>query len=335
LATLYVVSSIAGAGKTMICAGLGRHFLNESKKTGFLKPILAQDGSPEEGADEDALFLKQVLALDEPLDYLCPVFRDGANLENKIREALTKVAAGKDVVIVEGGDKLDSTSLEIAQGLDARVIIIEGYSGGLSPDGLTRKYKDFEKYLLGVVVNKVPVKELPTLKSELLSKAGKAGINILGVLPEDRILLSLTVGELAKYTRGEILNDADKSAELVENLMLGAMNVGSGVEYFDLKTGKAAVIRIERPDIQMAALETQTKCLILSGSAEPMPTVLNRARVKGVPIIRVKDDIATIVTRIEAVLGKTKFGQEKKLPQLTQLLERHLDFQAIYQGLGL
>ena len=38
---------------------------------------------------------------------------------------------------------------------------------------------------------------------------------------------------------------------------------------------------------------------------------------------------------IEDVLGKVRFNQEKKLPRLTEIMEQHFDFQAVYQGLGL
>jgi len=316
----------------MICAGLGKYFLSDGRKTGFFKPIITKNGAPKK-EDDDTLFLKQVLALEEPLDKLSKVVADGAP-KSEVKEALAKISKDKDIVIVEGWGKLDSTSLEMATTLSAGVIIIETYDEGLSRSKLASKYKDFGQYLIGVVVNKVPLKVLPSLKDELLDNTGKTGLSILGVLPEDRILLSLTIGELAKYIRGEILNDTDKEEELVENFMLGAMNVGSGVEYFDLKATKAAIVNGERSDIQLAALETKTKCLILSDNAELQPAVLSRAKIKGTPIIRVKDNTETIVTRIEAALGKTKFGQEKKLPKLAQILEQNLDFKAVKSSLG-
>ena len=334
MAVLYVTSSEEGAGKTMICAGLGKYFLNDGRKVGFFKPLLAQDGLPQKAADDDALFLKQILSLEEPLEHLSPEVVDGANLDSKVKEALTKVSAGKDMVIVEGG-KLGEDSLKVTQVLGARVIFIEAYSKELSIASLTNKVKGFGKYLLGIVANKVPIKELPVLKSELESKAGEAGINILGVLPEDRLLLSLTVAELAKCLHGEIISGADKAEELVESFMLGAMNVGSGIEYFDLEANKAAIIRSERSDVQLVALETKTRCLVLSGKAEPLPAVISRAKVKQVPIIRVGDDTVTIISKIEAVFGKTKFGQEKKLPHLAQILEQHFDFETLSKSLGL
>ena len=154
---------------------------------------------------------------------------------------------------------------------------------------------------------------------QLSSQTG--GIDILGVLPEDRALFGLTVGELAEHIQGEILSSADKSGELVENFMLGAMIVDPGPDYFGRKASKAVVVRGERPDMQLAALETSARCLVLAGNTAPIPAVLSRAEEQSVPIILAKDDTGAVVNRIEDALGKTKFNQEKKLPKLMEIME--------------
>ena len=145
----------------------------------------------------------------------------------------------------------------------------------------------------------------------------------------------MTVEELAKCAGGEIISGVDEVAELVGDFMLGAMNVGSGLDYFGLKENKAAIIRSERSDMQLAALETETSCLVLCGEAEPLPAVLERAKSKKVPIIRVQGDISLTAAKIEAVLGKTKFNEEKKLPYLAQFLEQYFDFKMLGESLAL
>lgn len=329
-----------GAGKTVVCAGLGRHLLADGKKVGFFKPIVADIKSPAiEATDSDAEFMKHILALEEPVGSLCPV-SGRQELTNSIKKACAKVSAGKDVVIVEGiwrqrpAGKPVETSYEIVQALDARVIIVEPYSEELPGAKFIDMGKDFGKYLLGVVVNKVPRSRVEQVYNQLSAQFGKVGIDILGVLPEDRVLFSLTIGELAEHIQGEILNHADKSAELVENLMLGAMTVDPGPEYFGRKANKAVVVRGERPDMQLAALETSTRCLVLSGGVSPIHSVLRRAEDKGIPIILTKGDANSVVNSIELALGKSRFNQEKKLPRLAEIMQQ-FNFQAIYRGLGL
>ena len=334
MVALYVISSEIAAGKTAICAGVGKHLLRDGKKVGFIKPIIADTKNLTiEGTDSDVLFMKHILALDEPVDCLCPVISDQNNLVNSIKEAYTKVSLGKDVVIVEGIGEQSQASYQIVEALDARVIIVEGYSKDLPK--VKNSYKDFGEYLLGIVLNKVPRSRLDYLHNFLSTQFGEAGVNILGVLPEDRALFTLTVGELAEHIQGEILNSAEKSVELVENFMLGAMCLDPGAEYFGRKANKAVVVRGERPDMQLAALETSIRCLVLSGNTAPIPAALYGAEDKKIPIILAKEDTIGTVTSIEDALGKTRFNQEKKLPKLTEIMEQHFNFQALYQGLDL
>ena len=327
MTALYVTSLAEGVGKTTICAGLAKHLLSNDKKVGFFKPIIAKET---EGSDSDALFMKQILSLDEPVDSICPVIGGQDKVVSKIREAYDRISRGKDVVVVEG-----VCERSIVEALNARAIIVEGYSEELSLTRLNSSYQDWGEHLLGVVLNKVPRSRVESVRDEITSQLGGAGINILGVLPEDRVLFTVSVGEMAEYLQGEILNCTEKSGELVENIMLGAMTVDPGPEYFGRKANKAVVVRGDRPDMQIAALETSTKCLILSGNTAPIPAVRYRAEDKNVPIIVVKSDTASTVMAIEDALNKVRFNQEKKLPKLTEIMEKHFSFQNVYQGLGL
>jgi BioD-like phosphotransacetylase family protein len=338
LAALYVTSLQAGVGKTAVCAGLGRHLQGNGKKVGFFKPIVA-DIKSREAVDSDAEFIKRVLALDEPLDSLCPVIGRDSELADKIKQAYAGVSKDKDVVIVEGvwrqraGAKPIDASYEMVKALDARVVVVEPYSKTLSGVQIVNSYKDFGEYLLGVVVNKVPRSRTEQVREQLSSQTGV--VDILGVLPEDRALFGLTVGELAEHIQGEILTSADKSEELVENFMLGAMIVDPGPDYFGRKANKAVVVRGERPDMQLAALETPTKCLVLSGGVSPTYHVLSSAKGKGIPIILTKNNAISVVNSVELALGKSRFNQEEKLPRLVELMEQQFDFQALYKGLGI
>ncbi len=326
LVALYVTSLEKGAGKTAVCTGLGKHLLASGKKIGFFKPIIAEN---REIIDSDAVFMKHIFALEEPVDCLCPVISDESNLIGRIKEAYARVSSGKDVVIVEG-----IYEQSVAEALDARVVVVEGYSGGLST-AKVNSYKDFGEHLLGAVLNKVPRSQAEHVCGEVSTLFGEAGINILGLLPEDRALFTLTIGELAEHIQGVILNSAEKSAELAENFMLGAMCVDPGPEYFGRKANKVVVVKSERPDMQLAALETSIRCLVLSGNTAPIPDVLYRAEDKKIPIILAKSDTTALVMSIEDALGKTRFHQEKKLPKLAEIMEQHFNFQTVYRGLGL
>jgi BioD-like phosphotransacetylase family protein len=334
LAALYVTSLQAGAGKTAVCAGLARHLDGEGRKVGYFKPMVA-DIREKAAVDSDAVFIKKVLRLKDAAADLSPVIAGGGGLARNIKKAYDKVARGKDVVVVEGvwrlrpGARPVEAACEVVEALGAKVIAVEPYSEDITAASLSARYRGFGESLLGVVVNRVPVRRLETV-SERLSGGG-----VLGVLPEDRVLFGLTVGEIAERLEGEILNDAARSGEVVESFMLGAMVVDEGPLYFGRKANKAAVLRSNRPDMQLAALETSTRCLVLSGGVAPTYPVITSARDKGIPIILTRNDTGSVVNTLEIALGKPRFNQPKKLPRLLQIMEKHFDFQAVEQGLGL
>jgi BioD-like phosphotransacetylase family protein len=319
-----------GTGKTTLGAGLGRHLLDSGKKVGFFKPILTSGEQLAEAGDLDALFMKEILGLDEPMGSICPVIAGQGELSIKVKEVYTKISSGKDVVITEG--VCEGSLIRV---LDARVIAIESYSNQAPGVKFVDSYKDLGENLLGIVLNKAPASKLGQVHNEIAAQLSQTGIGILGVFPEDRLLLTLTISELAEHVNGEILNSTEQLAELVENFMLGAMTVDSGPEYFGRKSNKAVVVRSDRPDMQLAALETSTRCLILCGNTPPTHAVLYGAETKKVPVILAKDDITATIGSIEDALDKSRFNQEKKLPRLAEIMKQLFNFQSVYGGLDL
>jgi BioD-like phosphotransacetylase family protein len=311
LGVLYVVSAEESSGKTAICAGLAANLVNDGKKAGYLKPQVAE----KDGSDSDIAFMKQILGL-----------TDAVNAPDVIQ--------GRDVVLVEAmlgpgaDDTLSKDTYGAVKEMKAKAIAVEAYTGKASE--YVEVYKGFGESLLGVVINKVPESQLKQVKDEATAQFGAAGINVLGVIPENRVLLAVTVGELAEKIQGKILNNAEKSAELVENFMLGALVVDSGLDYFGRKSNKAAIVRQDRPDMQLAALETSTRCLILTGSSEPpVYNVLQKAEARGIPIISTEAEAQDVLASLEETLVSTRLNQEKKLSRLAEVIKKNLDIKAV------
>jgi BioD-like phosphotransacetylase family protein len=307
LGVLYIVSAEEAVGKTAIGAGIAVNLLNAGKKVGFLKPQVVDKSLP----DGDIAFMKKVLGL--------------ADLVNA-----PDIIQGRDTVLVEAllgkkpGDAASQAAYGAVKSMQAKVIAVEAYSD--KPSQYADVFQGFGENLLGVVINKVPPSQLKRVKEAAAAQLGEAGIKLLGTVPENRALLALTVGELAASIQGRILNNADKDGELVENYMLGALVVDSGAAYFGRKSNKAAVIRQDRPDMQLAALETPTACLVLSGGSQPpIYQVLSKAESKGVPVIATDTAVPDIVTGIEDALMHTRLHQEKKLVKLAEIVKQNLD----------
>ena len=80
----------------------------------------------------------------------------------------------------------------------------------------------------------------------------------------------------------ELLAQPEKRDELIEHLVVGAMSVEQALPRIRRIPGTKAVITGgDRADMQLVALETATKCLVLTGHLRPVPEVLRRAEEVG------------------------------------------------------
>jgi uncharacterized protein len=344
---LYITSMGEAAGKSTLCAALGKIFKVDGLKVGFLKPtaIVAEKS---DSSDKDTEFMKLTLALEEPVELLCPTslsakdFLATANEKeaawlNKAKDAYAKVSQGKDVVLMEGvsGFKAGSgpalAGSRTVETLGARAILIVRYESSLQVSQVVDAARMLGAHLLGVIINAVPQRRLDSVKTTIVPAIEQSGIKVLGVLPEDRVLLTVSVGELVEHLGGNILSSPERSEELVESIMIGAMSPDPAISYLSLKPRKVVVTRGDRPDIQLAALETLTNCLVLTNNISPLPNILSRAKAVKTPVAVVKDDTVRTVEALERVWDRAKFSHEQKVERLEQLLEQHLDLASIRQ----
>ena len=148
MVTLFVTSLSSGAGKTAICAGIGKYLIAQGKKVGYMRPLI---GAPPSGAD--ALFMKEVLSLQEPLEALCPALTNENQFTAGFKKAFDAIAGGKDVVIVEG------SGAGIPRATSARVVMVITYDE-LQDAKVASVYKSFGQQAAGIAVNKVPASQL-------------------------------------------------------------------------------------------------------------------------------------------------------------------------------
>ncbi|MCL5026353.1 MAG: AAA family ATPase, partial [Chloroflexi bacterium] len=282
MASLFVTSVEPYAGKTAICIGLIGLFARAGLSVGYMKPlgttVAAIDGAP---ADEDALFVSRVANLSDSIDDICPVLLTQELREAALRQAIDRsealVAAhrrlseGRDVLVMESSGTLSTGYIVglpprcIAQLTDASVVAVVRYNREMSADEILLAKDLFSKRLAGVIVNYVPEEDRPMVHQHLSEYfLARENIRLLGVLPVDPLLNAITVGELASLLRGRILCRPDKQDELVETFAIGAMTADSALRYFLRSPNKAVITGGDRSEIQLAALQTSTKAIILT-----------------------------------------------------------------------
>ena len=349
MVTLQIIS-FQSCGKTALCAGIGKKLIDSGKRVGYLKPIhvIAEGDIPD---CQDAVFIRDAFELIESREQICPIHltqqdlwrnltEDEENFSQRVKAALEQVSSARDVILMEGpgnleGDKVAALACyTLAERLDARVIMLLCYSSGFKNEEAIQIAKKLGQRLLGVVINEVPGVKLNRVQAEAADYFKGQGITVMAVLPESRTLLGVSVAELAEALGGEIITSQDRGNDLVENIMLGAMTPDSGRDYFNLKKNKAVITRSERADMMLAALETSTRCLVVS-KGKPSASVMVKADDKHVPIMLVNRDINEIVTGIGKALEQTRFQNQQKLRTMVGLLEGKLDFKYLQQILGL
>jgi len=337
---LYIASVAESQGKTAFCAAIGRWLRGKGKKVGYLKPLRAS-----QAPDKDTAFLKRVLSLEEPVDQLSPLSLNEApaspaDFEREVQAAYEIASRGKDIVIIEGIGGLGNdgaaaqTSLKLIELLKAKVLLIARYGDEAVADIQVAASK-LREHLLGVVINAAPSGKLAQAKETLTYELQKKGIKVLGVLPQHRSLSTVTVSELAEHLGGKSLVPVKDSGGLVENLMMGVHSSDNALLYYGRKANKAALIRGDRADMQLAALQTSSRCLVLTGGKTPMPFITAEAKNKGVPIIMTQADNLAVIEQVEALLKQARFHQKEKLDIMGQLLAQNFDLEALRQGLGL
>ena len=352
---LYVCSVDKFSGKSAICVGLGRWLARNDFAFGYMKP-LSVTARHSEGRviDEDAEFIRAFFDLPDPAEALVPIGLTPQDVESALRTevdpsvylarlqgAYRAMSRDKDVVLLEGGGSLSEGAIiglspaQVAHSLAARVLVVIKYVTDMQVvDDALSAHVVLGSSLLGVLLNVVPSLAKKVVDEAVVPALARRGIRTYGVLPQDHLLGAISVREMAHILDGEILCAAHKQDELVENLMVGAMNVDAALSYFRRKPNKAVVTGGDRPDIQLAALETSTRCLILTGNLRPSPVILSRAEEVGVPAVLVRQDTLTAIEIIERALGRTRFHQEKKVQAFDRVLNENFDFRGLFSDLG-
>ncbi len=254
---------------------------------------------------------------------------------------LRQYQASSDLVLLEGpgtlrdGKLFDLSVEHMAQALDAKVLLVIRYEAVALVDLILSAALQLGDRLCGVVINDVPADDTVHVTEVVRPFLEAKGIPVYGVLPHSDLLLSVSVRELVHQLKAEVLCRSDRLNLMVETLKIGAMNVNSALKYFRKAHHMAVVTGGDRTDLQLAALETSTHCLILTGHIAPTQEVLHRAEDLEVPILAVDLDTLTTVEIIEKAFGQVRLHEAVKVQCIQEIAATALDTSRLLEQLGL
>ncbi|HVC32547.1 MAG TPA: DRTGG domain-containing protein [Chloroflexota bacterium] len=316
MSILFVTSPENNAGKTALIVALGQRLGRLGKRVGYRR-------LPGPGASADATFVRSALQQRESLDVICPP-PDGI---------ASSLQADFDVLLVEAGDPVAAAAT--ANGFDVVPLIVTRFAVDHVAETSIAHARALSLDRANVLINAVPDKGRRQVQQRIVPALQDAGLNVVGIIPQDRTLLGTTVGELARALEAEVLCAGDQLSLPVEAVMIAAMSDEGAEEYFSRIPRKAVVAAGDRPDIHMPALATDTSCIVLSAGLAPDPTVFKTADQQGVPLLQVSPDTMAVLDRIAEHFGQVRFHQRHKIGPAVALLREHLDEAALFTILGM
>ncbi|ACB50173.1 unknown [Crocosphaera subtropica ATCC 51142] len=349
---LIVASIEAYTGKSGTILGLAHQFQDKGFSIAYSKPIgtCFQDQDPKT-KEADVEFIADALGLKEAqIEWpLIPLQRttlekrlrqeDTTDYGQSLKDSLANIEA--NVVILEGAGTLWEGSLfglsvvDMAKTLDASVLLVARYHSPLVVDSLVAVKLALGDRLVGMIINDIPSEELETAQTLIKPYLESHGVSVLGLLPASRLLRSVSVREIARQLKAQVLCRGDRLDLMVESLTIGAMNVNSALEYFRQGQNKAVVTGGDRTDLQLAALETSTSCLILTGHMNPQPLIITRAEDLEVPILSVDLDTLSTVEIVDQAFGKVRLQEKIKVSCIQELMVKNFDIDRLVQQLSL
>jgi uncharacterized protein len=353
MATLYVASTETFVGKSAVCVGLLDRARHDGFTAGYMKPVSVAVTTAEDVVlDDDAVYIRQYFNLTDPIERIAPVLVTPSVIDHilrgqshdftrRLREAYVALSRDKDFVLLEGanhwaeGSLVDLSSDQITDMLQLPVLLITRYRGSFVLDAILAVQRYAGDRLIGVLLNQIEEPQFDFVRSRVVPFLEQRGIPVLGTIMQDPQLSGVTVGELLEYLGGQLIGNSAWLSKLVGHLMIGAMSAAAALTHFRRRDHKAVFTGGDRTDIQLAALDTSTSVLVLTGNIRPALTVIDRAEERQVPIILLADDTLTAVDRAERIFGHIRFKQAAKIERFTSLLDQYFDFARLYDELGM
>lgn len=350
---LLIGSTETYSGKSATVLGLSHRLQQVGLDLAYGKPLgscFSEDPTAAI-ADADVEFVTQLLKL--PPQRVFPTIlsldedaigkrlrgEDSTDYRERLKQYL-QLPAG-DLTVLEGpgtleeGSLFDLRMLQVAEIINASILLVSRYKSAFSVEPLISARRRLGDRLIGVLLNDIPPEQMETVAAEVSPYLEKRSIPVLGMLPSNRLLRSVSVRELVNQLKADVLCRADRLDLMVESLAIGAMNVNSALRYFGQRRNMAVVTGGDRVEIQLAALESSTQCLILTGKL-PAPTfILQKAEELEIPILSVDLDTLTTVEIVDRTFGQVRLHEPFKVECVRQLMAEHFDFNRLLSQLDL
>ena len=353
---VFLAATGQNRGKTTTSLGLLAAIRDRGLRLGFVKPVgqryLVIDGTR---ADEDAVLMADVFGLTDALNDMSPVTlprrfttdfimgRITDDLGRQVRDAYDRVAAEKDVVVIEGtghagvGAVIGLSNARAAAMLAAPVIIVSEGGIGRPIDEIVLNHALFAAHgveVLGAVVNKVDTGSHPDLPEVLQRGLAQHGIELLGCIPYSAFLANPSLDLIATHLDGELVSGEATPGLTIGWVAIGAMHANHAVELLRERT--LLITPGDREDLVRAAIEVNRQSavsrvigLVLTGGFRPSDAVVGEMRAAGMFAYLVASDTYRTAQAVDEILVKTHPSDVEKIETIIRIVGPTIDVDAL------
>lgn len=350
---LYITSTEARSGKSLISLGVMEMLLGKIDRVGFFRPIINMDPGLK-NPDNDINLISSRFKLEIPyekmygctskdVENLIAAGKDEEILERIIRK-YNQLTETCDFVLCEGTDFASSTAsfeldinAEISKNLGSPVLLVANAyqksmddilrSIELSIDSLSEKGSQ----IIATIVNRVEPKEGKRIVKHL-KKRGLIKKQLVYTIPDEEYLGKPTVGEIADILGAEVLYGKEQLDRHVYNFTVAAMQLQNFLTRID--HGSLIITPGDRADVIVACLAAVSSTsmenisgILLTGGLKPEKSIwkLIQGFSQMVPILSVKDNTfptAAIVDKVHAIISP---DDDRKITRALAVFEKNID----------
>jgi BioD-like phosphotransacetylase family protein len=359
---VFIAATRQNDGKSTVSLGLIAALQQYFPRIGYIKPVGQRFVEIEEHKiDEDTVLMDAVYRLNCPLLEMSPIavepdftrkYLEASNNEflvKRIQKAFDRVAWEKDFVLCEGsghagvGSVFDLSNAQVAKTLGCKVIIVSQGGIGRPIDELALNQALFEKEgveIIGVILNKVLREKVDYITEFAQRGLKRKGLELLGVIPHERILANPSVDLILEELNAELLNDPPISTRyaLVDDVVVGAMGAQNAMSFF--KRGVLLITPGDREDIVLAActgIEAQSNDrmagIVLTGGLRPCDNVLKVIRTMPIPVLLAKQDSYRVASKVHDLTVKTRPSDQEKISLIRDTIAKSVNVKRILASL--
>jgi len=263
---------------------------------------------------------------------------DDEGRKKKLHEMVAH--ANKDILFVEGGSKmrygvsLGLDALSVARDIDGKiVIVIDGHEDTLLDGAIfIKRFINHSQFpLKGLIFNKV--RNAEEFENLYVKKITDQGIPVLGVIPYQKELTYLTVHFLAERLFAKVITGEKALHRVIKNILVGAMSVNAlfQTSLFQ-REGKLVITPGDRADMILAAIESDTSCLVITNNILPSSNIISKAQERNIPMLLVPQDTYQVATNIDNLEILITQEDSEKINLVEQLVQKHVNVKELLGG---